>query len=73
MLILTETRNFFEIFKCYKIDLIHMEKISEKKNHYDHETLERMKKYYKVEDHDDLLRFIKTHGLKEYNFQIDDS
>ena len=44
-----------------------------KKHHYDDETLERMKKYYKVDNDDDLLRFIKTHGLKEYNFQIDDS
>ena len=44
-----------------------------KKNHYDDETLARMKKYYKIDDHTDLLRFIKTHGLKDYNFQIDDS
>jgi hypothetical protein len=32
--------------------------------HYDDETLERMKRYYKIEDHNDLLRFIKAHGLK---------
>ena len=50
-----------------------MEKIRERKNHYAHETFQKMKKYYKGEDHDDLLQFIKTHGLKEYNFQIDDS
>jgi hypothetical protein len=50
-----------------------MEKVKGKKNHYDDETLERMKKYYKLEDHEDLLRFIKTHGLKDYNFQIDHS
>ena len=50
-----------------------MEKIRERKNHYDHETFQKMKKYYKVEDHADLLRFIKIHGLQEYNFQIDDS
>ena len=50
-----------------------MEKTREIKNHYDDETLARMKKYYKIDDHTDLLRFIKTHGLKDYNFQIDDS
>jgi len=42
-----------------------------KKPHYDDETLERMKKYYKVDNDDDLLRFIKTHGLKNYNLDID--
>lgn len=50
-----------------------MEKTRERKNQYDDETLARMKKYYKIDDHTDLLRFIKTHGLKDYNFQIDDS
>jgi hypothetical protein len=44
-----------------------------KKPHYDDETLERMKKYYKVENEEDLLRFIKTHGLKNYNFEIENS
>ena len=44
-----------------------------KKQHYDDETLERMKKYYKVDNDDDLLRFIKTHGLKDYNLNIDNS
>ena len=44
-----------------------------KKPHNDHETLERMKKYYKVDNDDDLLRFIKTHGLKNYNLDIDNS
>jgi hypothetical protein len=32
--------------------------------HYDDETLERMKRYYKIGDYNDLLRFIKAHGLK---------
>ncbi|HEU5446193.1 MAG TPA: hypothetical protein VFU67_03550 [Nitrososphaeraceae archaeon] len=44
-----------------------------KKNHHDDETLERMKKYYKVDNDDDLLRFIKIHGLKNYNLEIDNS
>jgi hypothetical protein len=42
-----------------------MEKTRVKRRaHYDDETLERMKQYYKIEDHNDLLRFIKAHGLK---------
>ena len=41
--------------------------------HYDDETLEKMKRYFKIDDHDELLRFIKTHGLKNYNFDIDNS
>lgn len=44
-----------------------------KKQHYDDETLERLKKYYKVDNDDDLLRFIKTHGLKNYDFDVDNS
>ncbi len=32
--------------------------------HYDDYTLERMKRYYKIEQYDELLRFIKTHGLQ---------
>jgi hypothetical protein len=41
--------------------------------HYDDETLEKMKKYYKIDDYDELLRFIKTHGLKNYDLEIDNS
>ncbi|HEU5447080.1 MAG TPA: hypothetical protein VFU67_08065 [Nitrososphaeraceae archaeon] len=44
-----------------------------KKQHYDDETLERLKKYYKVDNDEDLLRFIKSHGLKNYNLKIDNS
>ena len=44
-----------------------------KKQQYDDETLERMKKYYKIDNDDDLLRFIKSHGLKNYNLEIDNS
>lgn len=32
--------------------------------HYDDDTLERMKRYYKIEHYDELLRFIKSHGLQ---------
>ena len=47
-----------------------MEKLRAK-DHYDAETLEKMKKYYKIDNQDDLLRFIRTHGIKDYNFEID--
>ena len=41
--------------------------------HYDDETLEKMKRYYKIDNQDELLRFIKTHGLKNYDFEIENS
>ena len=31
---------------------------------YDDDTLERMKRYYKIEHYDELQRFIKSHGLQ---------
>jgi len=37
-----------------------------KENHYaryDDATLERMKHYFKQRDHDEILRYIKTHGV----------
>ena len=40
------------------------EKIS-KPRIYDDETLEKMKKYYNIDDHADLLKFIRSHGLHE--------
>ena len=40
------------------------EKIS-KQRIYDDETLEKMKKYYNIDDHTDLLKFIRSHGLHE--------
>jgi hypothetical protein len=35
-------------------------------SHYDDQTIENLKNYYMVEDHQssDLLRFIKTHGTR---------
>ena len=39
--------------------------------HYDDETLEKMKRYYNIDNHEELLRFIKTQGLRDYDFQID--
>ena len=45
-----------------------MEKPSGKSHvHYNDDILERMKRYYKIEDNDELLRFIKTHGLQNEN------
>ena len=40
------------------------EKIS-KPRIYDDETLEKMKKYYNIDDHTDLLKFIRSQGLHE--------
>ena len=49
-----------------------MEKAKVKRRvHYDDETLEKMKRYYKIDNHVELLRFIKTHGLRDYDFEID--
>jgi hypothetical protein len=33
---------------------------------YDDDLLERMKRYYKVEDPDELLKYIKTHGARRH-------
>jgi hypothetical protein len=33
---------------------------------YDDETLERMKHYFKQHDHDELLRYIKTHSMRRH-------
>lgn len=33
---------------------------------YDDAMIERMKRYYKVEDHDELIKFIKTHGMRRH-------
>jgi hypothetical protein len=33
---------------------------------YDDATLERMKRYFKQEDHDALLRYIKIHGIRRH-------
>lgn len=33
---------------------------------YDDDTIERMKQYYKIEDYDELLKFIKTHGMRRH-------
>jgi hypothetical protein len=39
---------------------------------YDDETLENMKKYYNIEDHTDLLKFIKLNGITNYeNYHYD--
>jgi hypothetical protein len=57
------------------IDLVPKEKIVSAKDEpyplYDDATLERMKRYYKVEDHDELLRYIKTHGMRRHSEVLD--
>ena len=35
------------------------------------DTLEEMKRYYKIDNHDELLRFIKTHGLKNDDSEVE--
>ena len=34
---------------------------------YDDETLENMKKYYNINDHTDLLKFIKLNGIMDHD------
>lgn len=38
---------------------------------YDDETLEHMKRYYKIQDHESLLRFIKLHGLMADDIELE--
>jgi hypothetical protein len=38
---------------------------------YDDETLENMKKYYNIEDHTDLLKFIKLNGITTHDNHYD--
>ncbi len=33
---------------------------------YDDATLERMKRYFRQEDHDELLKYIKTRGMRRH-------
>ena len=40
---------------------------------YDDATLERMKRYYKVDDNDELLKYIKTHGMRRHIDILDES
>lgn len=40
---------------------------------YDDATLERMKRYYKVDDNDELLKYIKKHGMRRHIDILDES
>jgi len=40
---------------------------------YDDATLERMKRYYKVDGNDELLKYIKTHGMRRHIDILDES
>ena len=33
---------------------------------YDDATLERMKRYYRLADNKELLKYIKTHGMRRH-------
>ena len=62
----------FEKFKCNELIYYIVEKARVKKRVlYDDDTLEEMKRYYKIENHDELLRFIKTHGLKNDDSEVE--
>ncbi len=54
--------------------MVSKEKISAKDETYqvyDDATIESMKQYYRVEDHDELLRYIKTHGMRRHSEILD--
>ena len=40
----------------------------EKKDYalYDDATLERMRRYFRLKNHDELLKYIKTHGIRRH-------
>jgi hypothetical protein len=64
--------DFFEKFKCDELIYYIVEKARVKKRVlYDDDTLEEMKRYYKIDNHDELLRFIKTHGLKNDDSEVE--
>jgi len=46
-------------------------KSKKRRSHYDDDTLERMKHYYKIDDHESLLRFIKIHGLAAEDLEVE--
>jgi len=49
-----------------------MDGVKAKKNYYDDETLEKMKKHFNIDNDDDLLRYIASNGLKDYKFEIEE-
>ncbi|MFB5600571.1 MAG: hypothetical protein ACE5SW_10125 [Nitrososphaeraceae archaeon] len=49
-----------------------MKKNINKPSFYDDDTLSKMRNYYNIEDHTDLLKFIKRNGLHN-NDDIDNS
>lgn len=62
----------FEKFKCNELIYYIVEKARVKKRVlYDDDTLEEMKRYYKIENQDELLRFIKTHGLNDDDSEVE--
>ena len=43
--------------------MVKQKKVNNKHKIYDDNTIVNMKKYYSIDDHTDLLRFIKKHGI----------
>jgi hypothetical protein len=46
-------------------------KSKKRHQHYDDDRLERMKHYYKIDDQESLLRFIKIHGLRAEDVEVE--
>ena len=45
-----------------------------KARNYDDETLENMKKYYGIDDHRSLLKYIRSNGLEHHeHYDINDA
>ncbi|HEX7258761.1 MAG TPA: hypothetical protein VF242_11955 [Nitrososphaeraceae archaeon] len=45
-----------------------------KAGNYDDETLENMKKYYNINDHRGLIKYIRLNGLEHYeHYDINDA
>lgn len=43
------------------------EKLNKRKRHYrtiDDDTILSLQEYYKLDDHDELLKYVKKHGIK---------
>jgi hypothetical protein len=59
-------------YKCLVGHSDFMDGVKAKKNYYDDETLEKMKKHFNIDNDDDLLRYIASHGLKDYKFEIEE-
>ena len=42
-------------------------KIKQKNNNFENNIIENLKKYYNIDDHTDLLKFIKLNGISNHD------